>query len=120
MDKLLKNKLEAAIDLRNFTNEIKDLSPKTDYSKVNSMLGEREKLIESINTINSRIKDAIKDKNFVETKEMKVLNKKTKQVFTEISEIDTIIRKNINSELKIVKDKLNRPEESSKMVNIKA
>lgn len=119
MEELLKTKLKAAKELKLLTKEIMELSLKTEYDKVNSMLGERQQFIEKINTINLKINEAKTNVNFMESNEIKKLNKEIKNVFSEIFEIDNIIRKNINSSLKDVKEKLNHPQ-TSKSVNIKA
>ena len=82
MEELLKIKLKAAKELKLLTKEIRELSPKTEYDKVNSMLGERQQLIEKINTINLRINEAKNNANFIESNEIKTLNKEIKNVFS--------------------------------------
>lgn len=119
MEKLLQIKLNRALELKDFTNKIKDLNLKTQYDLVDSMIEERQNLLENIREIDNRIKEERNKENFVETDEIKELTKEIKQVFMEVSEIDNIIRKNINKELKIIRGKLNQPE-VSKTVNIKA
>ena len=120
MEELLKIKLKAAKELKLLTKEIMELSLKTEYDKVNSMLGERQQFIEKINTINLRISEAKNNVNFIESKEIKTLNNEMKNVFSEIFETDNIIRKNINTELKDVKQKLNHPETQTNSLNLKA
>ena len=120
MEKLLQNKLKSANELKLLTKEIRELSPKIEYDKLNYMFDERQQLIEKINTINIGISEAKSKTNFIETSEMKTLRKEIKEVFAEIFDIDNIIRKNISSELKDVKKKLNHPETFTNSINIKA
>lgn len=120
MEKLLKSKLEAAKELKLLTKNIRQLSPKTEYDKFNSMFDERQQIIEKINAISTEINEAKANANFIETSEMKSLNKELKEIFAEIFDTDNIIRKNISNELKEVKQKLNRPEAHSNTINIKA
>lgn len=116
MEKLLKEKLEAAKELRSFTMEIKELSLKTDYTKVNSMIEERQQYIEKINILNAKINNE-NNSNALDTEGLK---KEIREVFMEISQVDNFIRNNINNELKIVKKNLNQPEASTYTLNIKA
>ena len=120
MEKLLKSKLEAAKELKLLTKNIRELSPKTEYYKFNSMFDERQQIIEKINAINTEINQARAGENFIETSEMKALNKEIKEIFTEIFYTDNTIRKNISNELKEVKQKLNHPETHTNKINIKA
>lgn len=119
MEKLLKEKLEAAKELRSFTMEIKELSLKTDYTKVNSMIEERQQYIEKINILNAKINNE-NNSNALDTEGIKKLKKEIREVFMEISQVDNFIRNNINNELKIVKKNLNQPEASTYTLNIKA
>lgn len=118
MEDLFKSNLKTAKKLKKLTLNINELSLKTDYNKVNSLIEERQTLIDKINTANDRISIEKNNKDFIETDEIKKLNKEISSVFVEIYEIDNIIRKNINSELRIVKEKLNQSEEYT-VVNIK-
>ena len=120
MEKLLKSKLEAAKELKLLTKNIRQLSPKTEYDKFNSMFDERQHIIEKIKAISVEINEAKDDANFIETNEIKALNKEIKEVFAEIFDTDNIIRKNISNELKEVKQKLNHPETHLNTINIKA
>ncbi|HBD64641.1 MAG TPA: hypothetical protein DC038_09425 [Clostridiales bacterium] len=121
MEELLKKKLEAAMEMKNFTEEIRSLSPKTDYDKINSMLDERQVRIENINAINEEIKkkEELYSK-FGEFGKFDYLKKEIREVFKETAEIDNLIRKNLNDELKNVKSILNQPEEPTRLINIKA
>lgn len=116
MEELLKNKLEAANELRNFTKEIMDLSLKTEYDKVNFMIDQRLQFIEKINAINEKIKNC----SFEETCEIKEIKNEIRETFKEIADMDNLIRKNLNEELKDVKKNLNQPEVTTKLINIKA
>ena len=49
---------------------------------------------------------------------MRKINKELSRIFTEIYEMDNLIRKNINTELKAVKEKLAHAE-TKVVVNIK-
>jgi hypothetical protein len=118
MEELLRNKLEAAKELKNLTSFINELSLIIDYNQVNSLLDERQQYIDKINVINEKISEVKSKENYVETNEIKKLNKDISRVFTEIYEIDKVIRKNINTELKSVKEKLNYSE-TNIVVNIK-
>lgn len=119
MEELLKSKLKAAKELKLLTEEIRELSLKTEYIKANSMFDERQQLIEKINTINDRIKEAKNNLDFIESNQIKKLSKEIREIFNEIFKTDNIIRKNINNELIDVKKKLNHPEVYTKSVNIK-
>ncbi len=118
MEELLIEKLEAAKNLKDFTKELMTISTKTNYEKIDLMLDERQRLIEKINKIDLQIKELYK--NNKETSEAKTIKKELKETFKEIYELDNIIRKNINYELKNVKRNLNQPDISSKSINIKA
>ncbi|WP_313162749.1 hypothetical protein [Sedimentibacter sp.] len=108
MEKLLKNKLEAAKELKEFTEKIVSLSLKTEYDKVNSMIEQRKLFIEKINFINEKLNDF----GTGETDEAKEIKKEIRTVFKEISDMDNLIRKNINTELRDVKKNLNQPDKS--------
>ena len=73
-------------------------------------------IFRSDNEIN-KIKDA---ENITEIAEIKELNTEIKQIFAAIFHEDSIIRKDISNELKAVRQKLNRPEERTNVINIKA
>ncbi|NLJ57536.1 MAG: hypothetical protein GX339_01695 [Tissierellia bacterium] len=120
MEKLLKEKLKLAIELKDFTTEINNLCLKTQYSQLSSMLEERQNLIDDINKINGRIKE--EEGNGRESNQIKKLKDQIKGIFVEVTETDKIIRKNINHQLTIVKEKLNNPKSTltSKSLNIKA
>lgn len=120
MEELLKNKLEAARELRSFTKEIMSMSPKTEYGRVSSTLGERQQHIEKINNINKKINEAEIAGGLPESTEIKSLKREIRGVFREIAEMDNLIRKKLNSELKSVKIILNQPEALTKSLNIKA
>lgn len=119
MEELLKSKLIEAMELKKITFDINELSLKTDYNKVNLLIEERQKFIDRINVINDRIIEEKNSNNYIESEDIKKLNKEIQKIFTEIHEADNIIRKNINTELKIVKEKLNHPEAYTKSINIK-
>lgn len=119
MEKLYEQKLEIAMKLKSFTEEILKMSLKTDYIKVDSMIEQRQQYIDKINYVN----EEINNKNNVLVKDSdKIANlkKELREVFKEISEIDKLIRNNINNELKDVKKKLNQPETLINSLNIKA
>lgn len=118
MEKLLKEKLKAAQKLKIFTEEIMVLSLKTDYIKVNSMIDQRQQRIEKINNINEEI---YKKNNSIEKdiEQIDSLKKEIREVFKDIVEIDKLMHNNITNELKIVKKKLNQPEELINSLNIK-
>ena len=119
MEELLRTKLEAATKFKKLTSDINELSLKTDYAKVNSLIEERQQHIDGINQLNDRIVVEKNNKNYKESENTKNLNKEIQEVFAEIYETDNTIRKNINNELKTVKEKLNQPEAKAKAVNIK-
>ena len=106
MEELLKNKLKAAKELKKVTSVINELSLITDYNKVNSLIDEREQYIGKVNLINDKISKAESNTSYIETNEIRRINKELRRVFIEINEIDNAIRKNINNELKTVKEKL--------------
>lgn len=116
MESLFKSKLEAVERLKSFTREITELSFRTDYENVNSMVEKRKEFINEVSEIDEKIKkqNVIKD-----TDEVKNIKKLIKQSVQEIIEMDKQIRKNLNDEIKIVKAKLNEPT-SSGQLNIKA
>lgn len=118
MEELLKNKLKAAAKLKKLTAEINELSLKTDYDKVNSLIDKRQQLIDEIDAINEGVIEKGSNNSSICSEDIKKLNKEIQKVFKEIYETDNIIRKNINIELKLTKEKLNRPQ-SSTSVNIK-
>lgn len=117
MEELLIKKIETAKELRSHTKEIMSMPLKTEYMKVSAMIDERQSYIEKIDRINAELKEL--DKNFIETNEIKALKKELREIFKEVSELDNLIRKNINDELKNVKKNLNQPETLSKTLNIK-
>ncbi|MGD9568596.1 MAG: hypothetical protein AB7V48_09750 [Sedimentibacter sp.] len=120
MEELLKEKLEVTKELRSFTKQILDVSLKTEYDKVNSMIEERQEYIDKINKINEKIIEIEnKEANYTYSKDTRIIKKEIRLVFSEISDMDNLIRKNINNELKNVKSILIQPE-STKLVNIKA
>ncbi len=122
MDKLLEEKKEAAIELRNFTKEIIAVSLKTEYEKANSMIDERKKHIEKINSINTAIEEyPYKDYDYADSESAIKAKKEIRAIFAEIAEMDKTIRKKINVELKDIKKILIQPEQhSKKTLNIRA
>ncbi len=118
MEKLLIEKIETAKELRSHTKKIISMPLKTEYLKVSEMIDERQSYIEKIDSINAELNEL--DKSFVETNEIKALKRELRQIFKEVSELDNLIRRNINDELKNVKKNLNQPETLSKSLNIKA
>ena len=119
MKELLEEKIKNAKELQNLTKEIVSKSLKVDYMVVESMIDERRVYIEKIDKINAELK-AFENYNYIETNEIEALKKESREIFKEISELDNIIRKNINEELKNVNKSLNQPEINSKFLNIKA
>ena len=120
MLELLNEKMEMAKKLIFLTKEISAMSLKTEYNKVNSMLDERQSLIENINNINTKLKELIQNDTFKETNEIKKLKNKLREIFKEINELDNVIRGNINDELRNVKKILNKPDSPSRLLNLKA
>lgn len=121
MEKLLKEKLELAKELKDFTKKIMEVSPKNEYDKINLMIDERQKYIEKIDELNSKISEMDNKKlNSLYSDDVKIIKKELRLIFSEIADIDNLIRKNINSELKNVKKVLNQPETTAKSLNIKA
>ena len=118
MEELFKNKLNAVKELKKLTSIINELSLKADYKKVNSLIDERQKYIDKVNIINDKINEVKSNTNYIETDEIRKLNKELSSIFIEIYEIDNLIRKNINTELKTVREKLARSETKA-VVNIK-
>lgn len=121
MINLLKKKLEAVDDLKNFSMEIVSLSAKNDDEKISSMIVERQIYIETINSINYEIEKLLlsNEDNSNEADEIKSLKVCIRESVNEIINIDKAIRKNVNAELIVVKSKLNHPETTSKLLNIK-
>lgn len=120
MLELLNEKMEMAKKLSFLTQEISTISLKTEYTKVNSMLDERQALIEKINNVNTKLKELIQNDTFKETSEIKEIKIKLREIFKEISELDNVIRGNINDELRNVKRILNKPDSPSRLLNLKA
>lgn len=121
MINLLNQKLEAVINLKNYTKGIASLSPKIEEEKINTLINERVKYFEEINKLNHEISSKSKEHNYNETEEIKIIKGKIRNIIKEITLLDNEIRKNINSEIKDVKDKLNQPNPNinSKLINIK-
>jgi len=115
MEELLRNKLEAAEELKEFTEKIVNLSLKTEYDKADLMIEQRKQFIEKINSINEKVKECDSE----ESDEAKEIKKDIRKVFKEISDMDNQIRKNIKAELKDVKKNLNQPDKSQS-INIQA
>lgn len=120
MIELFREKMELAQELRSLTKEIMAMSLKTEYMKVNSMIDKRQAYIEKIENINAELKELEQRKTFIETNEIKALKIKLREIFKEISELDNLIRVNINDELRNVKKSLNKPEPPSRLLNLKA
>jgi hypothetical protein len=118
MEELLKIKLKTAKELKKSTLIINELSLITDYNKVNSLIDERQQYIDKVDIINDKISKVKSNTNYIETDEIRKINKEFSKVFAEIYEIDNVIRKNINTELKAVKEKLAHAETKA-VVNIK-
>lgn len=118
MIELLKSKLKASNEFKEVTLSINELSMKTDYNKVNSLIDKRQDLIDEINLINNKISQAKNHTNY-DTDEIKKIEKEISRIFIETYDIDNGIRKNINCELKSIKEKLNYPGLHTKSVNIK-
>ena len=115
MEELLKSKLEAARELKEFTEKTMNLSLKTEYDKVDTTIEHRKIYIEKINSINEKLSGS----NPVESNEVKEIKKEIRAIFKEISDMDNQIRKNINAELKDVKKNLNQPDKFQSL-NIQA
>lgn len=121
MINLLNEKLEAVLKLKDYTKDIARLSPKIEDEKINSLIDGRKKYFEIINEINERIISKSKEENFKETEEIKILNERIKAEIKQIMLLDNEIRKNINREMKEIKDKLNQPNTTNTQgLNIKA
>lgn len=119
MKSLLIDKLAAVEKIKSYTAEIILLSPKTDSEAISQMIEDRQKYIDEINNINNKIEAFIQGNSCQETKEIKSLKNNIKECILSIIEMDKDLRKNINEELKSLKDKLNQPEAYSKIFNIK-
>jgi soluble cytochrome b562 len=119
MEELLKEKLNAAKELKIFTEEILEMSLKTDFIKVDSMIEQRQQYIDEISHINEEINN-ISNVVVKDTDEIVDFKKEIREIFIEIAEIDKLIRTNINNELKSVKKSLNQPETLINTLNIKA
>lgn len=121
MKELLNSKLKAAKEFKNITMKAASLSMKTDYEKVNLLIEERQQHIEKINVINEEISKVEElSGSLAESNEIKKLKSKICEVFKETAEVDKLIRKNVNDELKNLKNILSQPETSTKLVNIRA
>jgi len=121
MINLLKKKLEAVDDLKNFSMEIMSLSAKNDGEKISNMIVGRQIYIEKINSINDEIaKCSLSNEEYINQADViKSLKVNIRESIKEIINIDKVIRKNVNVELMDVKSKLNHPETTSKVLNIK-
>lgn len=117
MENLFKSKLEAVERLKCFTMEITELSLRTDYENVNSMVEKRKEFIDAVREIDEKIKEI---NNLKETDEVKNIKKLINQSVQETIEMDKQIRKNLSDEIKIAKARLNEPSSSSGQLNIKA
>jgi conjugal transfer/entry exclusion protein len=120
MEELLKNKLGAAQEFKDITNEILSLSPKAEYEKISSLIERRQQYIEKVNVIDEKInKNQELDDKFTESNEAKRLKSEIRETFKETAKMDNQIRKNLNGELKNLKNILNQPETATNLVNIK-
>jgi|GEM_PF-468541 len=121
MINLLKRKLDAVDNLKNFTREIMLLSAKTDDKKISSMIAVRQKDIDDINLIDVEIDEYLKfnKDSYIETDDIKTIKTNIRESVKEIISMDKEIRKNINVELKEVKDKLNQPQQKSRLINMR-
>ena len=118
---LLNKKLDTLKTLKNYTKEILSLSAKFDDEKISIMIAERQKFMDDIDLINVEIDkyiDANKDSYF-ETDDIKAVKREIKEIIQEIMNMDKMIRKGVNDELISVKAQLNKPEMSSKSLNVK-
>ena len=121
MEELLKNKLAAAEEFKDITREILSLSPKSEYEKVSLLIEKRQQYITKINIMDEKINKAKKLAEVVkESDEAKRLRNEIREIFKETADMDNLIRKKLNSELKNLKNILNQPETNIKLVNIKA
>ena len=121
MINLLKRKIDAVDNLKNFTREIMLLSAKTDDKKISSMIAVRQKDIDDINLIDVEIDEYLKfnKDSYIETDDIKTIKTNIRESVKEIISMDKEIRKNINVELKEVKDKLNQPQQKSRLINMR-
>jgi len=120
MEKLCMEKLQTIINLNEFTKKIKELSFKSDYEKINSMVEERQLYMNKIDEIDEKIEEFKNINNHQETNEIKYIKKNIKKLIVEIIEMDKDIRKSLNDEMKIVNSSLNKTENPSKLLNFKA
>jgi hypothetical protein len=118
MEELLRCKLKEANKFKELTQRINELSIKTEHVNVDSLIEERQGIIDNIDKINLTIKEEKSKEDYVETEEIKRINKEISRVFVKAYEIDNQIRKNINNELKTIKKNLNHPDANT-MFNIK-
>lgn len=117
MENLLRSKLEAVERLKNFTKEILELSLKTDYENVNSMVEKRKEYIGAVSEIDEKIK---KMNQSEDTDEVKNIKKLINQSVQETIEMDKQLRKKLSDEIRDVKTKLNKPASSTGLLNSKA
>jgi len=116
MINLLQEKLEAAENLRNYTKQILLLSTKKDFKEINSMIENRTKYKEIIDSVDEKIKKLKCDEDFCEDSVIvKNLKDDIRKSINLTIDMDKKIRKNINDELKNTKEKLNQPEKSTKL-----
>jgi len=120
MVNLFKEKLTAVDNLKNFTREIMLLSAKTDDRTISSMITQRQKNIDDVNLIDVEIDKCLKsnEDSYIETDEIETIKTSIRESIKEIINMDKEIRKNINVELKNVKDKLNQPQPKSRLINM--
>jgi hypothetical protein len=118
MEELLQSKLKAAEEFKELTQKVNESSINTEHTIIDSLIDKRQEIIDNINRINLTIKKEKSNADYIETDEIKRINKEISSVFIEAYEIDNLIRKNINNEIKTIKKKLNHPDADTK-VNIK-
>lgn len=116
----MKNKLYASKEFMGIASEISSLSTRMEYEKISLLMEKRQQYIEEINAMDKEIKAQEAMEEYIESNEDKKLKNEIHKTFKEIVNIDNTIRKNINIELKNLKNILNQPETSASIVNIKA
>nr|WP_312577435.1 hypothetical protein [Sedimentibacter sp.] len=121
MLELFQEKLEEVYNLKNYTQEVILLLQKKDDEEIKCMIERRQRYIDQINLIDIQIKklDYNNEDYLKESYEIKEIQSEIKELIREIINMDKVIRKNINNELKRVKINTVQPDRTYKRVNLK-
>lgn len=120
MEELLLEKLSAIKKLKGITEEMLSISLKNDYDKINKLIDERQKCMDDTNIIIEKINMLTENKEYSKSNTLKSVEKEVRDICTEINNMDKSIRKNINDELDGIRHNLYKPNDYSKLINIKA